>query len=125
MRFLHRPDHSKRTRLCPVFFVDRHYSECREKADLYTGSRMIGETQLSVTAMRPRSKREALDDSLFISPEHRNRLLATDGETNCTNATRSRSTKDKRLTSSQREKYTRMIDRFPRNRYSISHHLER
>jgi hypothetical protein len=53
---------------------------------------MIGKMQLSVTAMRPGSKREALDDSFFISPEpistmNRNRVLSTDGETSCTTRT--------------------------------------
>src|ERR1700722_1130100 len=101
-RLLRRPGHSKRTIPCPVFFADRHYSGCRDRASLYIGSRMIVGTQLSVTAMRPRSKRKTFDDSFFISPERRsvlikNRMLSSDGETNCTYATRSRNKKDKRF----------------------------
>src|SRR5580704_2767054 len=71
MQLLRRPSHSMRTRPFPVFFVDRRYSGCRDKASLYIGSKMIGKTQLSVTSMRPRSKRKTLDDSFFISPELR------------------------------------------------------
>jgi hypothetical protein len=37
----------------PVFFVDRRYSGCRDKANLYTGSRMIEKTQSSVISMPP------------------------------------------------------------------------
>src|SRR6266853_3498943 len=70
-QLLRRSSHSKRTTPFPVFLVDRHYSGCRDKASLYIGSRMIGKTQLSATSMRPRSKRKTLDDSFFISPEHR------------------------------------------------------
>jgi hypothetical protein len=45
---------------------------------------------------------------------NKNRMLSTDGETNSTVAARRRSNKDERLTGSQKEKYTRMIDPFPR-----------